>query len=311
MVAVYTWRTNMEEAAGMSFRISYRDALGVDRLVAVADAVEGAQMLVRGLAAEVPRAGGRLSVTEEPRLDFSMQVVHPPYFLDNPAALPVVYLDGGAGTSTDWQTAAIASLRSIPVVIAHSRGGASSTRQGEPDAEAKWRERHLLLADAAVFWFEADAHDTASLLESAAAWDYTPPLALGAAPQWQLRGQLYGVLRQLDVDAVVHDSRDATLAHAVTLAEEAYAVRPSSNLLLPGAAEGELSCAITQPIPGRSTSERISDVLVAAAHAATRSTETLLLTRLHVALDDLRRDDGDPVAWTELYDVAAALQSRH
>lgn len=295
----------------MSFRISYRDGLGVDRLVAVADSGEGAQMLVKGLTAEVPRASGRLSVTEKPRLDFSMQVVQPPYFLDNPAALPVVYLDGGAGTSTNWQATVITALRPMPIVIANSRGESSSSRQGDSDAEARWRQRHLLLADAAVFWFETDDRDTASLLESAAAWHYTPPLAVGAAPQWPLRAQLRGVLRRLGVDAVVHDSLDATLAHAVTLAEQANAVRPSSRLLLPGAAEAEVSFAITQPIPGRSTGERISDVLAAAAHAATRSTETLLLTRLHVAVDHLRRDDGDRRAWTELYDIVATMQQRH
>src|SRR5262249_43878778 len=39
--------------------------------------------------------------------------------------------------------------------------------------------------------------------------------------------------------------------------------------------------------------------------------EPILLTRIYLAVDRLRLDDGDPLGWAQLHDAATALRARH
>jgi hypothetical protein len=294
----------------MSTRVTYRDALGIDRLVAVTEFDSDALALVRRLAAEVPRAGGRLFTVAGPLLDFSMQVAQPPYFLDNAPGMPVVYLGGAVDTVTNWQAHAVAALRST-FFIANPRRERPCRTPGDIAADAKWRHRHLMLSDVAVFWFEPDDRDQMPLLEMGICFVDTTMLAIGTAPQWPRRAELAGLLRDHEPGKMLHENLDATLAYAVDLVESRDTHGLPRIPSAPEAAEGILYIVITRQVSDRTTGEWISDILAAAAHAAIRSKEPALLTRLQVAVDDLRLDDTDPLAWTELHAIADALRQRY
>lgn len=292
----------------MPYRVSYRDAFDTERLVAVADTVDDARLLTTGLGAAVPQAAGRLSVVDDPMLGLAMQVFQPPQTIDMTGGLPVLYLAGTIDPAANWQATAIAALRPSPVLIANPRRERPNPAQDDSVVAARWRERHLIIADVALFWFVGDDPDPMSLVELGSRLDATTGLAVGAAPNWPRREALAARLRSEEPELTLFDSLDATIACAAELIAEPFGnqFRASRVISDPDA----VACVLREAIlrVDLSGDEPFDVVLADAASAAAIAVDPQLLTRLYVAVDRVRLDDTDPLGWAELHDVAAALK---
>jgi hypothetical protein len=292
----------------MPYRVSYRDAFDTERLVAVADTVDDARLLTTGLSTAVPQAAGRLSVVDDPMLGLAMQVFQPPQTIDMTGGLPVLYLAGTIDPAVNWQATAIAALRPSPVLIANPRRERPNPAQDDSVVAARWRERHLIIADVALFWFVGDDPDPMSLVELGSQLDATTGLAIGAAPNWPRREALAARLRSEMPELTLFDSLDATIARAAELIAEPFGNRFRASRVISD--PDAVACVLREAIMrvDLSGDEPFDVVLADAASAAAIAIDPQLLARLYVAVDRVRLDDTDPLGWAELHDVAAALK---
>jgi hypothetical protein len=295
----------------MPYRITYSDAYHGEHLVAVADTVDDARLLTNGLGAAVPQAAGRLTIVDDPMLGLTMRVVQPPHTIDTAGGLPVLYLGGTIDPVVNWQATAITALQASPVVIANPRRERPNPAQDDSVAAVKWRERHLLTADIAVFWFFGNAPDPMSLLELGNQLGSTTRMAVGATPDWSRRAALAARL-DTEVPALpLYESLDATLTRATELLAEPFddrQLRASQVISDPEVVACLLCEAITEVDLPKDGDNAFHVVLADAACAAALSVDPLLLTRLYVAVDRVRLDAVDPLGWTELHDLATALK---
>lgn len=295
----------------MPYRVNYRDATDADRLVAVTESLADARMAIDAVTAEVPPAAGRLVAVEDPLLGLDLRVIQPPQTLETAGGLPVVYLGGTVDARDNWQATAVAALRPLPTVILNPRWE-RPTRQGQ-DAETsvRWRRLHLFFADVALYWFTDGDPDPMATLELGMLLDSTVRLAIGASPGCTRRAALTAHLRYIDT-AHLHD----TLADAIAAAAKLLEDRPpgrlamSSMLSEPAAIAWDLRHAI-ESARHRDLPDRLDEIVGEAGRAGGVGFEPILLTRIYVAVDRLRLDDGDPLGWAQLHDAATALRARH
>jgi hypothetical protein len=105
----------------VAYRISYRDALRLRRLVAVAESLSAAHRVIEVVSAALPEAADRLIITEDPLYGLASHVVTPPQTFDAAGGLATLYLGGTTSPRHTWQAQAIAALRAEPAVILNPR----------------------------------------------------------------------------------------------------------------------------------------------------------------------------------------------
>jgi len=170
----------------VAYRINYRDSLRSLRLVGVADTLDDARAMRDTVTAAIPQAADRIVIAEDPLLGVASRVVQPPHSLDTAAGLSVLYLGGTLSPDRNWQSRAIAALRSEAVVIANPRRERPVTGDDEALAEIAWRRRHLWRADIGLFWFEGDPVPI-TLLELGTQLGNPIPMAVGVSPDFACR----------------------------------------------------------------------------------------------------------------------------
>jgi hypothetical protein len=296
----------------MPYRVSYRDAMHANRLVAVTESLIDAQRLMGAVNVEVPSAAGHLEVVEDPVLELELRVIQPPQTLEMAGGLPVVYLGGTVDARDNWQATATAALRPHPAVILNPRRE-RPTRQGQ-DAEAsvRWRRLHLFFADVALYWFTDGDPDPMAMLEVGMLLGSTVRLAVGASPRCTRREALTAHLRYTRT-AELHDTLADTIAAAVTLVED----RPPGQLAMssllsePAAVAWTLQHTIESD-PHRALPDRLDEIVGEAGRAGGVGFEPILLAGIYVAVDRLRLDGEDPLGWAQLHETVTALRAlRH
>ena len=295
----------------MPYRVSYRDTTDVNRLLAVTESLVDAHILIEAVSAEVPSAAGRLTAVEDLVLGLDLQVVQPPQTLDTAGGLQVLYLGGTIDARDDWQTTAITALRPYPVVIVNPRRERPTLVGQDTEQDVRWRRGHLFFADIALFWFGDGDPDPMAMLELGTQFDSSIRLVVGASPHCTRRAALAAQLRYVET-GILYDSLDETIAAAAGLAQErpASALAMSSMLSEPAAVAWTLRHTI-EADHDRKLGERLDEIAGEAARAGGVRFDPLLLTRVYVAVDRLRLDEGDPLGWAQLHQAATALRARH
>jgi hypothetical protein len=102
---------------------------------------------------------------------------------------PKLFLAGGITGCPDWQADVCGMLRrvSVPLDIINPRRAAWSMEPGNEEAQIAWEHRHLLRADAILFWFPCETLCPIALLELGA-WLCRPKeLFIACHPEYARR----------------------------------------------------------------------------------------------------------------------------
>jgi hypothetical protein len=295
----------------MPYRVSYRDATGAKRLVAVTESLVDARLVIDTVTAEVPLSADRLVAAEDPMLELGLRVIQPPQTLETAGGLPVVYLGGTVEAHDNWQAAAVAALHTYPAVIINPRRERPTHDGQDAEASVRWRRLHLFFADVVLYWFADGDPDPMAMLELGTLLDARARLAIGASPRCSRRGALAAHLRYIET-ANLHDTLADTIATATRLVEDhpAGPLVMSSMLSEPAAVAWTLRHTI-EADRHRDLPDRLDEIAGEAGRAGGVGFEPSLLTRIYVAVDRLRLDGDDPLGWAQLHDAATALRAHH
>ena len=294
----------------MRYRVSYRDASGTARLVAVAETLGEANTVLTEIGAVVPDALGCMVIADDPLAGSTCRVVQPPDSLDATMGLSVLYLGGTTAARRNWQAEATRSLLAERVVIANPRREHPSTGDGDTLVQIAWQRRHLWRADIAVFWFEGDQIEPISMIELGTLLSSPVPMAIGVSPSFPWRTQVRASVGHMMPEHPVHDHLADTIGDAVTLVHDwpRRSFRLPDHDAAPAASALNMQLAIVGVKNGPGLGMRLNELVIETGCAAGHGVDPGLLTKIYMGVDRLRLDATDPLGWTELLDVGHALE---
>jgi hypothetical protein len=295
------------------YRVSYRDAGGTARLVAVAATLDEAHAVLTQIEAVLPDAVERMVIAEDPLAGSVFRVVQPPDSLDAAMGMPVLYLGGTICPQRNWQAEAIRELHAELVVIANPRREHPATGEDDLLVQIAWQQRHLFRAEFILFWLQGNHAEPVSMIELGDLLGSPTPMAVGVSPDYPWRTQVRAMVGHMLPQHPVHDSLTDTISAAVTLVRD----RPRREFRLPAHDAGpaasmlNMHVAIARVENGPGLVMRLNELVLEAGCAAGHGIDPGLLTKIYMGVDRLRLDATDPLGWTELMDAGHALTDNY
>lgn len=127
---------------------------------------------------------------------------------------PSLFLGGGITSCPDWQRSMLAMLRDLPLTVLNPRRADFNAKDPSMEvAQITWEYRHLIKADAILFWFPCETLCPITLYELGKWVGTDKRLFIGHHPEYQRRRDLriqVGLVR--GKKQKIHDSLEALAA---------------------------------------------------------------------------------------------------